>query len=239
MFNEAEGCEARYLCIAFSPLTVQTPCLNHVYNDTHEKTWTVVLTVLKSCSLYVLSSGLSPLMAWLKNGTCIFRLNGLFFQNQYIRAIFICLFITECFFGVLGNFLVCLTVYRNKSMHSPVNYYIVNLGICDFLVGAVVLPIKVSIFPFSTFRDSLWLAVSISKSTRILQLKGYDIAILPTLWKVESACFVLENISRIEIGSHLNESWNRIVRDHCLRKSKHKWTLSCKHQTDECRRWST
>ena len=28
-------------------------------------------------------------------------------------------------------------------MHSPVNYYIVNLGICDFLVGAFVLPTKV------------------------------------------------------------------------------------------------
>lgn len=67
-------------------------------------------------------------------------------QNQIIRGIFIFLFIAECAIGMVGNFLVCLTVYWNKSMQSPVNCYIVNLSICDFLVGAVVLPIKVSEF---------------------------------------------------------------------------------------------
>ncbi|CAL8082622.1 unnamed protein product [Orchesella dallaii] len=65
-----------------------------------------------------------------------------FTQIPVVRGIFMFLFITECFVGVFGNLLVCLTVYGNKSMHSPVNYYIVNLGICDFLVGAFVLPMK-------------------------------------------------------------------------------------------------
>lgn len=66
-------------------------------------------------------------------------------QIPMVKGIMMFLFITEFLVGVIGNLLVCLTVYRNKSMHSPVNYYIVNLGVCDFLVGAFVLPMKVSL----------------------------------------------------------------------------------------------
>ncbi|CAG7727217.1 unnamed protein product [Allacma fusca] len=65
-----------------------------------------------------------------------------FTQIPVVRGIFIFLFMLEFVVSVTGNLLVCLTVYRTKAMHSPVNYYIVNLGICDFLVGIFVLPTK-------------------------------------------------------------------------------------------------
>ncbi|XP_017780791.1 PREDICTED: orexin receptor type 2-like [Nicrophorus vespilloides] len=36
--------------------------------------------------------------------------------------------------GIVGNMLVCIAVYRNHSMRTVTNYFIVNLAIADFLV---------------------------------------------------------------------------------------------------------
>lgn len=38
--------------------------------------------------------------------------------------------------------MVIYTVWSNRRMHTVVNYYIVNLAVCDFSVGAFVLPMK-------------------------------------------------------------------------------------------------
>ena len=42
--------------------------------------------------------------------------------------------------GLVGNSLVCLSVYRNKSLQTITNYYIVNLAVADFLVILICLP---------------------------------------------------------------------------------------------------
>lgn len=42
--------------------------------------------------------------------------------------------------GLVGNALVCLSVYRNKSLQTVTNYYIVNLAVADFLVILICLP---------------------------------------------------------------------------------------------------
>lgn len=42
--------------------------------------------------------------------------------------------------GLIGNGLVCIAVYRNKSMRTVTNYYIVNLAVADFLVILICLP---------------------------------------------------------------------------------------------------
>lgn len=42
--------------------------------------------------------------------------------------------------GLIGNSLVCLSVYRNKSLQTVTNYYIVNLAVADFLVILICLP---------------------------------------------------------------------------------------------------
>lgn len=42
--------------------------------------------------------------------------------------------------GLAGNFLVCLAVYRNHTMRTVTNMFIVNLAIADFLVIFLCLP---------------------------------------------------------------------------------------------------
>ena len=42
--------------------------------------------------------------------------------------------------GLIGNFLVCYVVWRNKSMQTVTNYFIVNLSVADLLVILVCLP---------------------------------------------------------------------------------------------------
>lgn len=44
------------------------------------------------------------------------------------------------FVGLVGNTLVCVSVYRNHSMRTVTNYFIVNLAIADFLVILLCLP---------------------------------------------------------------------------------------------------
>lgn len=42
--------------------------------------------------------------------------------------------------GIIGNFLVCFAVWRNASMRTVTNYFIVNLAIADFLVILICMP---------------------------------------------------------------------------------------------------
>lgn len=42
--------------------------------------------------------------------------------------------------GLVGNALVCLAVYRNHSMRTVTNYFIVNLAVADFMVILICLP---------------------------------------------------------------------------------------------------
>ncbi|XP_045187670.1 QRFP-like peptide receptor [Mercenaria mercenaria] len=56
-------------------------------------------------------------------------------------AVVIC-YIFVVVLAVLGNLLVIWTVWRNCSMHTVTNYYIVNLAISDLLVASIVMPLK-------------------------------------------------------------------------------------------------
>ncbi|GLG94199.1 Neuropeptide SIFamide receptor [Gryllus bimaculatus] len=42
--------------------------------------------------------------------------------------------------GLIGNALVCVAVYRNHSMRTVTNYFIVNLALADFMVILFCLP---------------------------------------------------------------------------------------------------
>lgn len=42
--------------------------------------------------------------------------------------------------GLIGNALVCIAVYRNHTMRTVTNYFIVNLAVADFMVIAFCLP---------------------------------------------------------------------------------------------------
>lgn len=65
-----------------------------------------------------------------------------FTQLNSVRLTFIVIYSIVIVLSIVGNALVCITVYRNKKMHTAVNYYIVNLALCDLLVGAFVMPMK-------------------------------------------------------------------------------------------------
>lgn len=53
--------------------------------------------------------------------------------NEY-EWVLIGMHATVFFVGLIGNALVCAAVYRNHSMRTVTNYFIVNLALADFLV---------------------------------------------------------------------------------------------------------
>lgn len=65
-----------------------------------------------------------------------------FTQISAVRFTLVAVYLIVMVFAVLGNAVVCCTVFTNRKMHTAVNYYIVNLAVCDFMVGIFVLPVK-------------------------------------------------------------------------------------------------
>lgn len=59
---------------------------------------------------------------------------------QHMTHILVVLHCSVFITGLIGNALVCLSVYRNKSLQTVTNYYIVNLAVADFLVILICLP---------------------------------------------------------------------------------------------------
>ncbi|GIX68751.1 orexin receptor type 1 [Caerostris extrusa] len=53
------------------------------------------------------------------------------FPSPY-EWLLIALHLTVFFVGLIGNALVCISVYRNHSMRTVTNYFIVNLAVADF-----------------------------------------------------------------------------------------------------------
>ena len=45
--------------------------------------------------------------------------------------------------AVFGNLIIIISVIRNplKKLHTPFNYFLVNLSVCDFVTGAVAMPL--------------------------------------------------------------------------------------------------
>jgi hypothetical protein len=41
---------------------------------------------------------------------------------------------------VAGNVLVIMAVFREKSLHTPTNYFITSLAVADGLIGLLVMP---------------------------------------------------------------------------------------------------
>jgi len=44
---------------------------------------------------------------------------------------------------VFGNVLVCLSVYRERSLQTATNFFIVSLAIADIMVAVLVMPLAV------------------------------------------------------------------------------------------------
>ncbi|XP_019960033.1 adenosine receptor A1-like [Paralichthys olivaceus] len=61
------------------------------------------------------------------------RLKGLYIATELIIAVL----------AIIGNFLVCLAVTRNKKLRTVTNYFLVSLAVADILVGLVAIPCAV------------------------------------------------------------------------------------------------
>ncbi|CAH1958730.1 unnamed protein product [Acanthoscelides obtectus] len=70
--------------------------------------------------------------------------------------------------GLVGNSLVCVAVYRNHTMRTVTNYFIVNLAVADFLVILFCLPPSLLWDVTSTW----WFGATVCKVVLYLQV-GY------------------------------------------------------------------
>lgn len=69
--------------------------------------------------------------------------------------------------GLVGNCLVCIAVYRNRTMRTVTNYFIVNLAVADFLVILFCLPPSVVWDVTSTW----WFGTAMCKTVLYLQVR--------------------------------------------------------------------
>ncbi|XP_028411765.1 neuropeptide FF receptor 1-like [Dendronephthya gigantea] len=55
-------------------------------------------------------------------------------EPEGLRVIRIILSVVIMFLGISGNGLVCVLVYQNRKMRTAMNYFLVNLAICDGII---------------------------------------------------------------------------------------------------------
>lgn len=76
--------------------------------------------------------------------------------------------------GLVGNCLVCVAVYRNHTMRTVTNYFIVNLAAADFLVILFCLPPSVVWDVTSTW----WFGIAMCKVVLYLQVSCFHMRFL-------------------------------------------------------------
>ncbi|KAG5325576.1 OX2R protein, partial [Pseudoatta argentina] len=76
--------------------------------------------------------------------------------------------------GLIGNALVCTAVYRNHSMRTVTNYFIVNLAVADLLVLLICLPPSV----LWDVTETWFLGLKLCKAVPYLQTVSVSISIL-------------------------------------------------------------
>ncbi|XP_056636567.1 orexin/Hypocretin receptor type 1-like isoform X1 [Diorhabda sublineata] len=76
--------------------------------------------------------------------------------------------------GLIGNCLVCVAVYRNHSMRTVTNYFIVNLALADFMVILFCLPPSVIWDVTSTW----WFGTALCKIVLYMQSLSVTVSVL-------------------------------------------------------------
>lgn len=66
-----------------------------------------------------------------------------FIKPQFYQWIYLALFTIVFIVGITGNFLVCYSVWKSRSLKSVTNYFLVNLAAADFLVILFCLPASI------------------------------------------------------------------------------------------------
>ncbi|XP_011343395.1 orexin receptor type 2 isoform X1 [Ooceraea biroi] len=76
--------------------------------------------------------------------------------------------------GLFGNALVCMAVYRNHSMRTVTNYFIVNLAVADLLVLLICLPPSV----LWDVTETWFLGLKLCKAVPYLQTVSVSVSVL-------------------------------------------------------------
>ncbi|KZC09016.1 PREDICTED: orexin receptor type 1-like [Dufourea novaeangliae] len=76
--------------------------------------------------------------------------------------------------GLIGNALVCIAVYRNHTMRTVTNYFIVNLAVADFLVLLLCLPFTV----LWDITETWFFGLTLCKAVPYLQTVSVTVSIL-------------------------------------------------------------
>ncbi|XP_034173685.1 orexin receptor type 2 isoform X1 [Osmia lignaria lignaria] len=76
--------------------------------------------------------------------------------------------------GLIGNVLVCTAVYRNHTMRTVTNYFIVNLAVADFLVLLLCLPFTV----LWDITETWFLGLTLCKAVPYLQTVSVTVSIM-------------------------------------------------------------
>ncbi|XP_014485900.1 PREDICTED: orexin receptor type 2-like [Dinoponera quadriceps] len=76
--------------------------------------------------------------------------------------------------GLIGNALVCMAVYRNHSMRTVTNYFIVNLAVADLLVLLICLPPSV----LWDVTETWFLGLKLCKAVPYLQTVSVSVSVL-------------------------------------------------------------
>ena len=81
--------------------------------------------------------------------------------------------------GLVGNFLVCFAVWRNHSMRTVTNYFIVNLAIADILVVVICLPPTV----IGDVTETWYMGSIMCKVVKYLQVgTDFDVMVNPLIF---------------------------------------------------------
>ncbi|ELU11911.1 hypothetical protein CAPTEDRAFT_102920, partial [Capitella teleta] len=67
--------------------------------------------------------------------------DSLFHLNSSVVWTLVIFIVVEILTGIFGNCVVCLTVYKNKSLRTPMNGLIVNLCVADMVVCIITSPV--------------------------------------------------------------------------------------------------
>ena len=82
-----------------------------------------------------------------------FEIESPFRHPLYMRVIYSVAYITIMIIAIVGNSLVVGVVYRNQSMHTVTNYFIVNLAIADIMVAVICLPMTLLV---NMYKGKIW-----------------------------------------------------------------------------------
>ncbi len=128
-----------FTCISYSFVSMQ-----QLSNDTGS--WNLIVAPPPSSSSLLYNSNaydaISPSSATINHPVSLVSPPSVTIETASVNYWAFILIIFPLF-TIFGNILVVISVYREKSLHTVTNYFVVSLAISDITVAAVVMPFAI------------------------------------------------------------------------------------------------